>query len=378
MRILINAIANAKGGGLRHLSNFLPALAKVDNHTEYLVYVNKNCPMQNRMGSNIKIFSVNIPNRPYRRFVWDQIVINRLAKKYNVSFIFSIFNYGTIHPHAKQIVWQNSPAFCDYYLQTSSIKERIIKNFQRLYAYLTMRASEIIIVPTVAWRDIIIKHCPHIPKEKFKVIPHGYDREKFSQGRDLPFEIEKMLKGSENRGPKLLLTCHPHRHKGFEFLFQALKIVIHKQANFRLFLTIKPEDWPGGIKAYQQKIKGLEKNIVTLGPISQDSIVNVYRKCDIFIFPSLCESFGFSMVEAMGVGLPIIVSDTAVNREICGNAALYFDPYDINDIAEKILMVIKDKRLREELSQKALKCAQEFPTWEQVARKTLEVIEEVQ
>lgn len=381
MRILINAVAKAKGGGLRggglrHLANLLPSLAKVDIQKEYLVYVNKYCTILSNIG-NLKIIPLDFPNRSYiHRLIWDQKIVNRLAKKHNAILIFSLCNYGTIYPRVKQIVCQNSPAFCDYYFQKSNSKKKIRMNLRRINAYLTMKASEKVIVPTEAWRDIIMKHCPHIPKEKFIVIPHGFDRERFSHGRELPPDVEKKLKAYENAGIKLLLTCHPNRHKGFELLFQALRIV-HKQADFALFLTVKPNNWYKGIRSYKNIIKGLEENIVTLGSVPQDSIVNLYRKADIFVFPSLCESFGFSMVEAMGLGLPIIASDTAVNREICGEAALYFNPYNVNDVAEKMLLMLKDKKLREELRQKALKRSQEFPTWDEVARKTLEVIEEV-
>ncbi|MDC0033962.1 glycosyltransferase, partial [Alphaproteobacteria bacterium] len=61
-----------------------------------------------------------------------------------------------------------------------------------------------------------------------------------------------------------------------------------------------------------------------------------YGSNDIFVFPSVSETFGFPLVEAMACGLPIIAADTLTNREICGQAALYFPPSDATALAGSI------------------------------------------
>ncbi len=376
MKILINGLADSKGGGVTHLKNFISALVKIGSKNEYFLYLNKNISIDIE-ADNLKIIPCKNSNKSYmHRLIWDQIIINIVAKRINADYIFSMFNYGSIRSVAKQIVWQNSPAFCSYYQNNLGIKEKLSMKFRRIIAYLTMKNSILIIVPTFAWRNVILKNCTSILKEKIKVIYHGFNRKNFHRGQALPIEIERKI-NCEKNSLRLLLTSYPRRHKGFELLFQALKkIKIH--TDFKLFLTIDPKKWPQGINKYQQAIKNLENNVVTLGPLPYESIVNLYRKADIFVFPSFCESFGFSMVEALSVGLPILASDTPVNREICGNAALYFNPESVDDISEKILLLFKDGKLKKELCQKALKRSEEFPTWENVVRDTLRVIKELE
>ena len=82
------------------------------------------------------------------------------------------------------------------------------------------------------------------------------------------------------------------------------------------------------------------------GPLSKEETDRLYLASDVFVFPSLTESFGFPMVEAMAYGLPIVAADTQVNREICGDAALYFRTQDPDDLAEKVRCLCGDEALR--------------------------------
>ena len=78
-----------------------------------------------------------------------------------------------------------------------------------------------------------------------------------------------------------------------------------------------------------------------------------------FVFPSLVESFGHPLVEAMAAGLPIAASDIPVHREVCGDAAIYFDPFDPNELADRIESLKTSGRLRERLAQMGIRRVKE-------------------
>lgn len=78
----------------------------------------------------------------------------------------------------------------------------------------------------------------------------------------------------------------------------------------------------------------------------------------------------------MACGTPVVVSNTASLPEVCGDAAYYVNPYDINDIARGIELVLKDEELQKELIQKGLKRVKLF-SWETSAKKLIEIVEEV-
>jgi glycosyltransferase involved in cell wall biosynthesis len=113
-----------------------------------------------------------------------------------------------------------------------------------------------------------------------------------------------------------------------------------------------------------------------LGPLQAGQVEELYRQGDVFVFPSLCESFGHPMVEAMAHGLPIVASDTPVNREICGEAAVYFSALDPQDLAEKVNRLGRDRALREKLGAAGRRRAAVHFRWEDHVGRLLEAIED--
>jgi glycosyltransferase involved in cell wall biosynthesis len=78
------------------------------------------------------------------------------------------------------------------------------------------------------------------------------------------------------------------------------------------------------------------------------------------VYPSVIESFGHPLLEAMAAGLPVVAADAPVNRELCGNSAVYFSPYDATDCARRIRSVIEDFGLAKELIRRGLERSRVF------------------
>lgn len=95
-----------------------------------------------------------------------------------------------------------------------------------------------------------------------------------------------------------------------------------------------------------------------------------------FILPSLWEGFGIPVVEAMGVGTPVIVSNVSSLPEVAGDAGLLVDPKSETQIEQAIRLLVTDKKLHAKLSKKALSQAQKF-SWEKMATQVIEVLERV-
>ncbi|MGH6661595.1 MAG: glycosyltransferase family 4 protein, partial [Rhodospirillales bacterium] len=112
-----------------------------------------------------------------------------------------------------------------------------------------------------------------------------------------------------------------------------------------------------------------------LGGVSPKTLADLYRRCGVFVFPSTVETFGNPLVEAMACGAPIASSNTAAMPEVVGDAAVFFDPGNVDDMASAIDRLINDNRLRRDLSRKAVKRANGF-SWAKTAEKTLAIIKE--
>ncbi len=121
---------------------------------------------------------------------------------------------------------------------------------------------------------------------------------------------------------------------------------------------------------------GVEDRVKFLENIQDDELTVFYKHALCYVLPSLYEGFGLPVLEAMQRDCPVITSNVSSLPEAGGDAALYVDPEDVNDIAEKIKSVIGDNKLREELIEKGKKQIKKF-SWEKAAKETFEVLQQV-
>lgn len=110
--------------------------------------------------------------------------------------------------------------------------------------------------------------------------------------------------------------------------------------------------------------------------VSDKDQAALYQAAYAFVSASLHEGFGLPGVEAMQYGLPLLASNTAVFNEVYDNAAIYFDPLDPDDIAEKMKLVASDQQFYKQMQDKSLARAQLFD-WNKTARETLDIYHEV-
>jgi len=113
------------------------------------------------------------------------------------------------------------------------------------------------------------------------------------------------------------------------------------------------------------RVKGLlakipSEKIEFKGYLDESELFELYRRASLFVFPSFYEGFGFPPLEAMACGCPVIASQTPSLMEVCGDAAYYVDPYDVEGIAEGIFRVLSDEGLRESLICRGLERARFF------------------
>jgi glycosyltransferase involved in cell wall biosynthesis len=120
----------------------------------------------------------------------------------------------------------------------------------------------------------------------------------------------------------------------------------------------------------------LGKPFLFLPQVTDDELVALYQNAALFVLPTLYEGFCLPVLEAMACGTPVITSHVSSLPEVTGDAAVLIDPNNIDAIAQAIYNVLADSALQKELREKGIRQARRF-SWEQSARQTLKVYEEV-
>jgi glycosyltransferase involved in cell wall biosynthesis len=148
-------------------------------------------------------------------------------------------------------------------------------------------------------------------------------------------------------------------------------------ANLRNIQLVIAGGRPEYTNVLKQRAKELGiQEIKFLGYVSPSDLPTLYSAALMLLYPSLYEGFGLPPLEAMACGCPVIVCKTSSLPEVCGDAAYYIDPYDIEGMAEALLVVAKRSDVREGLRQKGLNRVKHF-SWEATAQAISRVIESV-
>ena len=113
-------------------------------------------------------------------------------------------------------------------------------------------------------------------------------------------------------------------------------------------------------------------NVIFTGLVSDEELVCLYRSASLFVFPSFSEGFGLPPLEAMAHGVPVASSNRSCLPEVLGEAALYFDPENYEQMAEVMYRGLTDQNVRFELRQKAREELKRY-SWERLSSETLEV-----
>ncbi|BBB91630.1 D-inositol 3-phosphate glycosyltransferase [Methylomusa anaerophila] len=175
--------------------------------------------------------------------------------------------------------------------------------------------------------------------------------------------------------PYILYVGNVKPHKNLPTLLQAF-VSLMGEIPHNLVVVGKKE----GFIAEDQKVlnfaAGYGGRIVFTGEIDQETLKQYYLHAAMLVFPSLYEGFGLPPLEAMACGCPVIASQAASLPEVCGQSAIYFNPFAPAELACKIKELLNDERRRQLLQGAGRKRAGQF-SWDKSAARTVDVIKEL-
>jgi glycosyltransferase involved in cell wall biosynthesis len=377
LRVVVNAISARMGGAATHLPNFLHTAGPRFPDDEFIVCVNSEWRLPG-LPPNVRLVDAGSLRNRLAHAVWDQWGVARTASREGANALLSLLNFGPVRSPVPHVVLERNPVyFCPPYLATLRHAQLLELRATRALVHAVMRGAQRVVTPSAAMRDMIRACYPHLDPGKFRVIPHGFGEPAFRARRPLPDDVTARMAGSA--GVRLLYVSHAAPYKGIEVLLEASRI-LHDEANFdaTAWLTVSRPDWPAGFDRFISFISahGLDRRVRLLGRIPHDTVQQIYEAADLFIYPSLCESFGFPMVEAMASGLPIIAADVPLDREMCADAAVYYSAQNPAALAQAIIEVTGDAALREALRDAGRSRAHLF-SWEKHVDDVMSVVREV-
>jgi glycosyltransferase involved in cell wall biosynthesis len=163
--------------------------------------------------------------------------------------------------------------------------------------------------------------------------------------------------------------------KNLQTVLRAFNKLKDKLPNLQL-ITVGGNGWDYDKVKEQVKVLGLENRVHFLGYVSDDLLRFLYRKAVVFVYPSLFEGFGLTVLEAMASSCPVITSNTTSLPEIAGDAAILINPEDVDELSANLVLVSTNKKIREQMITKGLQRAKTF-TWKRAADLTFDLYKNI-
>ncbi len=238
-------------------------------------------------------------------------------------------------------------------------------------AYSVKRAKRIFTISQATKNDIIEQY--KVPEESVIVTYPGI-KKNLDKTQETMTDVREKYKISKQY---ILFVGTLQPRKNIVRLVEAFaKILEDKQQEDLNLVVVGKKGWlyekilesPGNLKILD-KVKFLDF-------VPDEDLPSLYKDALCYVLPSLYEGFGLPVLEAMKYGCPVITSNVSSLPEAGGDAALYVDPLNTDDIAEKIKEVIDSKKLRDDMREKGYAHLKKF-SWEKTARETLRILEEI-
>jgi glycosyltransferase involved in cell wall biosynthesis len=293
----------------------------------------------------------------FRRLLWTQFQLPSLYRKLKASLLFSPIPEAPLYSRCRFAVMVHDLIplrFPELFAQSP------LRYYFRYYIPQVLQQADLIICNSEATaRDI----CTFwgIPAAKITPIPLACDREHFR-----PLNLPK-YEGC----PYFLYIGRPDPYKNLKRLVSAFA-TLGKNCELWIAGSSDPRYTP--LLQAQVELLGIEKRVKFLEYVPYEKLPVLLNQAIALVFPTLWEGFGIPVLEAMACGTPVITSNCSSLPEVAGDAAILVDPYNTQELAAAMTLLIDDAGLRSHLQELGLKRAAQF-SWMNTGQKTVEVLQ---
>ena len=357
-RILINALHSLAGGGVTYLSNILPIFASRDDFNVHVLLQESQTALYDRVLDGVTVHRISVKGGLLGLLLREQYFSWRICKKVGADVVFSPANFGPLLALPTVLLLRNA-------LDVGKVEKRPAK---RIYWQLLKIATSI-----SAWNATAIISVSEYAKtglpritmqavsKKSVIIPHGVSKV-FYPDKNTPRDHRR-----------LLFVSDIYVQKNLHTLVRALGAIVHHRPVY-LDIVGSPRDvgYLSEVKSIIAEL-GVDEYINFIGHVAPDELRGFYSRCAIFVFPSTIETFGNPLVEAMASGAAIVCSNTAAMPEVAGDAAVYFNPDDVSELAETLSKLLEDEAALENLRTRAIARAKNY-SWQATANRTAQIL----
>lgn len=373
IKIVVNAVSLRSAGGRSVAINFLRASNQSSRDFLMEVFAPADSGYEDCASPRIRIHIVpDWINQNWLRPVTDEHWLTKRIDDLAPDVIFSMGNFS-VPSSRKQVVLFMWP-YATY--PEGEIWDRMSwKDVQTRKAKIAtfrkrLKYADVVAPQTQTSAERLKRYYPEI--KELCVVPTAVALNQFKQ----PLSGERSAFDWSQPGKKLLCLTRYYPHKNLEILVQLARLIKFHEKPYSVITTIADEQHVGAAQLIEQiKQEEVQEVIHNIGPVPMDEVPALYEHTDGLLLPTLLESFSGTYVDAMFMKKPIFTSDRDFARDVCGEAAFYFDPLSAGQILEVIESGFNDRDRLQHTLDAGYTRVSEFPDWNRVADMYLDLLE---
>ena len=381
MKIAIDITYSPSGGSLTQIVNMIEIFNQIDG-LDVVIYSKKSYNnILSDLTKNNKVVLSKLSNLSIiGRMIWGQFFFPFYLMKEKADILFCPGNFGPIFSSVKTVIWIGTigpflKEFIKTFLWTSKKHNKAKLYINKFFMVVSSRKADAVIFESEFTKELFVKKY-HIKKTNSHVINIGFN-DYFANNKKMNSNVIDTKLRSNSK--YILCVSHLYPYKNIVRLLIAYKQVLDTTKTSTKLMIAGSRDYSYYVNEIEKCIVDLniQNNVVLLGNVSKENLKELYLNAYLLAFPSPFENFAYTLVEAMSCGTPIVCSNTTAMPETCQNAALYFDPYNTDDMADKIGLMIENDLLRQEMSEKSIIRSKELPNYNEVTLQTLNIMKEL-
>lgn len=367
--IFINGLKSKTGGGKSILNNYLSLLMKNDSINHFFVLTPDRSEYERYRCDNIDIIEIeDLYKKNISSPFVNHFLLPRLLRNLHIDLL---FNMGDI------VIPTNIPQIYLFDWPYAIYPESVIWKRMDIRSYLNRRIKLFFFRTYISYATLIIAQTETAKKRleliygsnNIEIVPNAVSLENMDGGVVVDYGLPK-------NKIKLLYLTYYYPHKNLEVFLPLAKKIKNIALPYCLVITIESLQHDKAARFLNAlKKENLDDTIINVGPVKMNNVPSLYSQCDALLMPTLLESFSGTYVEAMYHQKTILTSNLDFAKDVCGESAFYFDPFNVDSILQSVNTAFENSALKSQKIEEGKNRLTHLLNWEQAFGQYQDLIE---
>lgn len=378
MRVVILAHGTTGAGGRSVAKNLIASLGRVAPEHTYGIIIPAGLGFEEICESvpNCEVFTYENKAGQIGRWLWETFRLPKIVRDFRPDVILSLADRGLVNPPAPQavLIHRSQLFYPAKHYANDTFKNKLLFKYHSRHLAKSLKHTHLLLCQTAAAQERLRRTYGF--QGRIEICPNAV-----SAFVAVPSDVRKPPDALTPYADHMKLFCltRYYAHKNLEGIVDLFRKFGREMEKVLIITTVEAGGHPKAAKFLRSiKEPGIREHILNVGLLPQSTLAGYYKNCNAMFLPTFLESFSGTYLEAMHFGVPILTSDLDFAHVVCGDAALYFDPWNTESIKDAILQLKNNSELAQSLVVRGKARLQTmFKSWDEISTELIAQLVEI-